>query len=183
MKITITAVLASVLVTLASCGSKEAKKESQYEFIEGYENMATVNKMIERSFSGSTTVNGKKYTYSIEVRNADSLEHVFNSEGMEYIDNTARLIIRQDSATVLNHVFTKQSFASIVPKALYDKTGMSSLCYNKLKEDKTDAMYFIASVGDPDETADMFFPIEITVAADGTFTMAEATGLDTEPIQ
>ena len=107
---------------------------------------------------------------------------VRNTQGDEYRDGQVTLLVRQGERTVFSRTFRKEDFSQLVPSKFMDTSALVGFSYNYTKLDDHSALYFIATVGDPDETADIAYPVQVRITPAGTMTMEKATNLDTEPI-
>ena len=71
----------------------------------------------------------------------------------------------------------------MVPADFLKSSTLVGVNYNFTKRDEDrSALYFIVTVGDPDETSDMVYPLELKVATDGSFSIKKAENLETAPI-
>lgn len=182
MKFNMICTLAALALVLSACGGGNKQQEDETERIveEVNENTGVAN-LISYDDAQTVTVNGKEYTYSYEFYPVDSLPHIINSQGIEYLDNVATLTIRRDSTVVTRKQFLKSSFKSYVPQEIWDQSGLVGFAYNYVRQQK-DAFYFIATIGDPDETSEISYPLEIRITTDGGMTISKASGIDTAPL-
>lgn len=181
MKTNMIITLAAVAM-LASCGGgNKQQEESTERIVEEVNEYTGVVNLTSYDNDESITINGKNYNYSYDFQPVDSLPHVINSQGVEYLDNAVVLTIRQDSTLVTTKRFFKSSFKSYVPKAIWEHSGLVGFSYNYVRQEH-DALYFIATIGDPDETADISFPLEIRITTDGGMTINKAINMDTAPL-
>ena len=128
------------------------------------------------------TVRGKQYDWSFRFTPVDSLPIVINPDGSRYHDNEVLLTIRRDSTIVLRRRFTKQSFASMVPKKELKNTALVGFCYNLNHTDDHSCLRFIATVGDPDETSGIYYPVEIRIDPDGSYSLHHVEDFETESL-
>ena len=103
----------------------------------------------------SFTYKGKEYQSSVVRRPDDSLPVVINEQGDKFVDNSITLRITSGGKSIVDKVFTKESFASLV---VYDKTTPQGIVY-------------AASVCYPQ--SDLYIPLSITVSADGKISLAK----------
>ena len=177
--------LAAIAFLVASCSgnNKEKDKDEKTEHI-----FETINKETgERSLksyeqSDTITIKGKLYNYKFKFSPVDSLQHIINAQGLKYLDNSVELLISLDSSVVIKKTFLKTTFRSYVPEKIWEGTGLVGFSYNFIRSER-DAFYFIATIGDPDETADVSYPLEIRLTTDGGMTIEKAQNLDTEPLR
>ena len=128
------------------------------------------------------TVRGKQYNWSFRFAPVDSLPIIVNPDGSRYHDNEVQLTIHRDSTLVLRRRFTKQSFASMVPKDELPNTALVGFCYNLNHTDDHSCLRFIATVGDPDETSGIYYPVEIRIDPDGSYSLHHVEDFETESL-
>lgn len=174
------AVLLASALLMGCGGSKEQKKQER--IVEEKDSVTGITTLRELHMNDSIILGGQKYSYRYDFVHNDSMPVVRNPQGDDYYDNQVTLVITQGQRTILSHTFTKHSFSSLVPQEFMKTSALVGFTYNYTKLDATDALYFIATVGDPDETADMSFPIQLRITPTGAVSMEKATDLDTEPI-
>lgn len=173
--------LLTVAMLAGSCGNpaKQTAQASQTEEVQEEDAIGTLR---ELHVTNTAKVGGKDYTYEYDFVHDETLPIVRNPQGDDYYDNCVRLSIEQDGKEVLVRTFTKRDFKDVVPEQFMSASALVGFTYNYTKTDMTDALYFIATVGDPDETADMVFPVQVKVSPSGQVTLEKADNLDTEPI-
>ncbi len=142
----------------------------------------TIGKLREMHIQKEITLAGKKYKYRYDFACDESLPVVRNPQGDDYYDNKVTLRIEHNGKEFFNRTFTKTDFSQIVPKNFMQSSALIGFTYNYTSDENSDALYFIATVGDPDESADMTFPIQLHISPDGNLKMEKAVNLDTEPI-
>jgi len=114
----------------------------------------------------------------------DTLPIIINADGAKYYDNAVNLIIwRDDSIKILHKVFLKKDFTDYVSNKYLQKSGLVGFSYNPIKGNDSNALYFLATIGDPDESAGVNFPIEIRISTTGAISMQKAEYIETEPLQ
>lgn len=136
----------------------------------------------EKHIASSVTIGDKEYIYQFDFVNDKNLPIVRNPQGDDYYDNKVKLSIQHGEKEIYTRTFTKNDFASVVPEKFLKNSALVGFTYNYTKNDANDALYFIATVGDPDETADMVFSVQIRISPSGEISMEKAENLDTEPI-
>jgi hypothetical protein len=178
---TLTIPLVLALALLAGCGS-QAKQQPAERIVETQDTATGIFTLRELHVADSIMLADKTYKYQFDFTPCDSLRPVRNQQGDDYYDNMVTLKVTQDGRTVTERTFTKQSFSELVPHDFMQYSALVGFTYDYTKMDASDALYFIATVGDPDETADMAFPIELRITPSGSLTLEKAVDLDTEPI-
>ena len=166
---------------LLGCNGNK-KSQAPQRVTETVDSTTGIIDLRELHITDSTKVNEKTYIYQYDFVHNDSLPIVRNPQGDDYHDNQVTLNIRQGNRTVLDRTFTKKDFNALVPADFMNTSALVGFTYDYTKQEDHTALYFIATVGDPDETADMSFPIQVKVTPDGSVSFEKATDLDTEPI-
>ena len=163
------------------CGTKQ-KEQPVEKVAETTEPTNGIIRLRELHIADSIKVDGKTYNYQYDFISNDSMPVVRNTQGDEYRDGQVTLLVRQGERTVFSRTFRKEDFSQLVPSKFMDTSALVGFSYNYTKLDDHSALYFIATVGDPDETADIAYPVQVRITSAGTMTMEKATNLDTEPI-
>lgn len=161
-----------------ACGGKEESQQSTGEG-EVQNEETSINSLEDKVFSDTVTIGGKLYKYTCTLEHIDSLI-VINPQGEEYVENRVKINVQQGETTIFDKVIDKSFYKDIVPSNLLRAYTMVGVSFNftKLEEDRS-ALYFIVTAGDPDETANMDYPLELKVATDGTYSLKEAENLET----
>ena len=128
------------------------------------------------------TVQGRLYRYEFRLAPVDSLPIITNADGARYHDNELQLTIRRDSTVVLRKRFTKKSFANYVPADAMRNSALVGFSYNLNHADDHSQLRFIATVGDPDETAGIYYPVELRITPDGTYSLHSVEDFETESL-
>lgn len=174
---------AAIAFLFSSCrNNNKPEEEEQKRIVETIDQETGIISLSEREYGDTITVKGTLYNYKFTFKPVDSLKHIINSQGLEYIDNAVSLTIRKDSTVVTEKKFLKSSFKSYIPDDLWEHSGLVGFAFNFVRQER-DAFYFIATIGDPDETADISLPLEIRITTDGGMTINKAVDLDTEPLR
>ncbi len=163
-----------------SCSEKKTETKQQ-TFIPVVEESVTPETLSLQTFTNSDSiiVNGIKYIYKFKFALSDSLPVITNSMNQKYYDNYVDLTIMRNNKTIFNKRFTKNTFKSIIPSKFFQTSALVGFNFNFNKMDKHDAFYFVASVGDPDPSSEMNFPIELTISPDFNVSYKEA--VETQP--
>ena len=141
-----------------------------------------IGRLREIHMNNKITVAKETYNYKYDFVSDESLPVVRNPQGDDYYDNKVTLSIKHGGKEIFNRTFTKNDFARLVPKQFMENSALVGFTYNYTKSETIDSLFFVATVGDPDETADMVFPIQLRISKNGQMTMEKAMGLDTEPL-
>ncbi|MBQ9640314.1 MAG: DUF4738 domain-containing protein [Bacteroidaceae bacterium] len=171
------------LATALIMGCKGTPKQpTPQREVETVDSVTGIINLRELHITDSVQVNGQTFAYHYDFTHNDSMPVVRNPQGDDYHDNQVTLSIVQGNRTVLQRTFTKHDFKALVPSEFMNSSALVGFTYDYTKQDDHTALYFIATVGDPDETADMSYPIQLKITPAGTVSFDKATDLDTEPI-
>lgn len=176
--------LAVIITTIALTACTEPKKQEVKQRVVEQTNPETgITDLSPRLVTDTCTVKGKQYTYSYDFHAVDSLPIVCNAQGVEYHDNTATLTIRERDNVIFHKVFDKHSLGSIVPEQHLETTALVGISFDYTKQNDQSAFHFILTVGDPDESNELYFPASVTIKTDGTVTYERATNIETAPLR
>ena len=182
MKLTPILYMSAAMLMLLSCGNTTTNDNHEDSL---WTSPAVSNEIIdlgtiERSYT--FTLRGKVYRYEFRLASVDSLPIIVNSDGTRYYDNDVTLTVRHDSTVVLRRRFTKHSFASHVPADQMRNSALVGFSFDFTHADDHNYLRFIATVGDPDETTSVNYPVEVRVAPDGTYSLFPAEDFETESL-
>lgn len=136
----------------------------------------------ERKYTDSVQVSGKTYVYEYSLTNCDTLPKVRNSEGDYYYDNQLSLHITKSGTNIYSHTFTKSEFKEFVPETMLQKSIIVGFTFNPLNTADPANLHFFLTVGNPDETADEDYTIDICITPTGSKSMTIAENLETESL-
>jgi len=173
--------IAAICLFIGCSGNKTAPT-SQDTIAVSPVSTTAINDMAEYNLEGQVEVEGVKYDYEFAFRNTTDLPVVTTSEGYRYHDNEVLLIISRGKETLYEHTFTKESFQSLIPAVDYKRSVLAGFNFNYMQQDKHDRFYFIAVVGDPDETSDISYSVGIAIDRNGGISTSIVETIDTEPI-
>lgn len=174
-------IISCLSLAVCSCGGKptaENENEQQSSSVAVAEDGAS--NMEEYNLSGTVEVDGMRYDYEFSFNNDPTLPVVTTAEGQKYHDNNVRLIISRGNETVYDHKFTKESFVNAVPAKDFKRSVLAGFNFNYMQQDKHDRFYFIAVVGDPDETSDISHSVGIAIDKSGTMSYSAVQSIDVE---
>lgn len=141
-----------------------------------------INSLYEYSDSGKHVAGGTTYKYKFQFKNDKTLPVVKNPLDYQFYDNKVTLRLTKGGQDILTRTFTKSDFKSLVPESFYETSALVGFCYNVDKERATDAVYFIATIGDPDSAADSSYAIEIRVSSAGDISYSILQDRETLPV-
>ena len=176
------AISIAAICLFANCTGNKTASSSQDTIATSAVSKNAVNDMAEYNLDGQIEVEGTKYTYEFAFLNDPSLTVVTTDEGFRYHDNKVELVISHGQDVVYEHTFTKESFQSLIPAADYKRSVLAGFNFNYMQQDRHDRFYFIAVVGDPDETSDISYSVGIAIDRSGGIATNIVETIDTEPI-
>ncbi len=182
MRKTAIAISIAAVCLFASCTGNKTAPSIQDTIASSTVSKNTVNKMSEYNLDGEVVVDGIRYTFEFAFSNNTQLPVVTTAEGYKYYDNSVKLYINRGQETVYEHTFTKEAFQSLIPAADYKRSVLAGFNFNYMQQDKHDRFYFIAVVGDPDETSDISYSVGIAIDKNGGISTSIVETIDTEPI-
>ena len=141
-----------------------------------------INSLYEYSDSGKHVAGGTTYNYKFSFKNDSTLPVVKNALDYQFYDNKVTFRLTKAGQTVITRTFTKADFKSLVPESFYKTSALIGFCYNADKEHATDAVYFIATIGDPDTSADSSYAIEVRINASGDISYNILQDRETLPV-
>lgn len=146
---------ATILAALAvsSCGEKKQTEDIIVDKI--VEKPQTeVKKVTKDAKHGSVKwISGNSYNYSILYTSLDTVPAVENY-GELYRDNAVNIIVnRSDGTEVCNKRITKSSFSGLLSSDMKTHGVLLNVVFDKADDNY---LYFVASIGSPDETNDDF---------------------------
>lgn len=173
----------AMLATMAVACTGEKKPPVAERIIEETDPTTGITSLRDYKLSDTITVAGRLYHYTCTFEHVDSMPIVINPQGLEYHESRVRIDIRRDETSVFSKTFYKNNFREFVPADMLKSSTMVGVNYNFIRRDEDrSAFYFIVTVGDPDETSDMAYPLELKVATDGSYSFKKAENLETGPI-
>lgn len=182
MKTLKTSFTALLLLTTLACNS--GKNPPQNERVVEIQDPETgIISLRDYILNDTITIGGQLYHYSCAFESVDSMPVVINPQGLEYHESRVCIEIQRDSTKIFHKTFYKSNFRDMIPADFLKTSTMVGVNYNFTKcEEDHSAFYFIVTIGDPDETSDMAYPLELKVATDGTYSLKKAENLETAPI-
>lgn len=167
----------------ASCSEHKKDEQPQNSQWKQSEERDEIISLAPLSYKGTATVDGKRLSYEYRMEAVDSLPIIVNSDGTRYYDNVVYLTVLGDnSATLLKRKFLKTDFAQYVSAENMRRSGLVGFSINPETDSTSQALRFIATVGDPDETSGVNFPMDIRVTPTGSISMRPAENIETAPL-
>lgn len=177
-----TSAMAFVVILLVACkGEKQPTMPSRT--VETVNAETGILALRDYTYTDTITIAGQPYSYTYTLEHVDTMPVLMNAQGTEYYESRVRIAIQKGNTTFFSKTFYKNDFRGLVPSDFLKTSTMVGVTYNFTKRDEDrSAFYFIVTVGDPDETSDMAYPLEFKVAPDGSTSMKKAENLETEPL-
>lgn len=175
--------VATLLVMMAMGCNNDKTPPKVQRVIEEQDPETGIISLRDYTINDTITIGGKLYHYSCSLEHVDSMPVLINPQGLEYHESRVNISIKNDNSTIFQKTFYKRNFHEQVPAAFLKTSTMVGVNYNVTKRDEDrSAFYFIVTVGDPDETSDMSYPLELKVTPDGSFSFKKAENLETGPL-
>lgn len=158
-----------VLGLLAACSSAKKDKTDDLQVV-GQDSVEVKGPQRMQVSDIKTPIDyrGKKYLSHVKRQPDESLPLVVNDQGEKYVDNCITLRLTCGEHTVLDKVFTKETFASLVDAKFLKNAILEGLVF-----DKTTSQGFIYAASVCYPQTDLYIPLKITVSADGKMSMAQ----------
>lgn len=161
-------------VALASCGNnnKSANDNSgplAQDSVDahGLQRMQTSKAETDISFKG------KEYHSQVSRTPDEELPHVTNEMGDTYVDNKIVLRLTRGGETIVDKVFTKNDFSSVVDADFLKKSVLEGIVYDKTTPQ---GIVYAASVCYPQ--TDLYVPLSITISSDGKMNIEKVEMLE-----
>lgn len=114
------------------------------------------------------TYKGKEYQSSVFRRPDETLPVVTNEQGDKFVDNRITLRINSGGKSIVDKVFTKENFASLVDAKFLKHSILEGLVYDKITPK---GIVYAASICYPQ--TDLYMPLSLTITADGKISIAK----------
>ena len=171
------------LLTLACANEK--KPEPPQRVVEDVDAETGIISLRNYTIDDTITIGGNIYQYTCQFEHVDSMPVLINTQGLEYHECRVSIKINRQGKSIFDKTFYKNSLRDYVPADFLKTSTLVGVNYNYIKrEADRSALYFILTVGDPDETSDnMAYPLELRVNTDGTYSIQKAENLETAPLR
>ena len=137
----------------------------------------------ERKGNGLHSIANTKLEYSFTLKADKKLSVVVNRMEERFYDNRAKVVITTPNGKKTEVSITKENLRQYIPEQIYGTSGLIGFCFNQERKQDNTGLYFIATIGDPDETADISYALELVMKADGTYQVHELKDKETYPIK
>lgn len=160
------------LYSLSSCKQKQENNDIIVEKIVEKPQNSSITSPSKESSGSIKWVNGDDYTYSIHISADNELPEV-TIGGETYKDNSAKLSVkRSDGTEFFAGTFTKNSFSGLLTNDIRQNGALVGFAFDHADESH---LYFVASIGSPDESSEQFALVQLIVDRMGTTSVAAYT--------
>lgn len=119
---------------------------------------------------------GSRYTVKVKRQVDTGLELVKDEDGDKYYDNKVWVrVLRSDGSEFFNHTFSKSDFAKYLDEHTKKNGAMLGVVFVKAEGDN---LYFVASVGSPEETSDEYVAMSVKVSRMGSISIKKDDCMD-----
>lgn len=155
-----------VLLTTACSTSVKDRKDDVQVLMQDSVAASAPQRMQVSDAKVAVTFKGKEYQSSVVRRPDESLPMVQDQQGDKFVDNRITLRITSGGKELVDKVFTKENFASLVPANFLKHAILEGMVYDKTTPQ---GIIYAASICYPQ--TDLYVPLRLTVAADGRISM------------
>lgn len=161
--------LACVSVIFLSACSSQSKNEKadRQALMEDSIKAAGPQRMQVSDIKSSFTYQGKEYQSSVLRQPDESLPMVKNEQGEKFVDNRITLRLTCGGKQIVDKVFTKESFSSLVDAKFMQYAILEGLVFDQTTPQ---GIIYAASVCYPQ--SDLYVPIRLTISSGGNISMA-----------
>lgn len=154
---------ALAILVVIGCSGKDAKKmDDERILMQDTTDKQGIQRMQVSKFEQTVKFKGKEYKVSLHRAPDDGLPRVESETGSIFVDNSITLRITRGNENIINKVFTKQSFSSVVPADFMKKSMLEGMVFDKITNQ---GIVFAVSVSYPQ--TDLYMPISMTVSESG----------------
>ncbi len=156
------------VIFLSACSSQNKKeKDDAQALMQDSLKAAGPQRMQVSDIKATFKYQGKEYQSSVLRRPDESLPIVKNEQGEKFVDNRITLRLTCGGKQIVDKVFTKESFTSLVDAKFMQYAILEGLVYDQTTPQ---GIIYAASVCYPQ--SDLYVPIRLTIASDGKISMA-----------
>lgn len=156
------------VIFLSACSSKSKDGNDMQVLMKDSTELAGPQRMQVSDVKATFTYKGKDYQSSVVRKPDESLPVVTNEQGEKFVDNRITLRITSGGKTVVDKVFSKESFASLIDARFMKYATLEGLVFDQTTPQ---GMIYAASVCYPQ--SDLYVPVKLTITADGKISMAK----------
>lgn len=170
-----------LLVCLLStaCSSSSKREGSKLTEMSAEKSASSLPERMQTSnVTERFTLKGNNYQSTVVRTPDESLPMVTNAEGDKFVDNRITLRITTQGRTLVDRVFTKQDFSSLLHARFLKYAILEGLVFDQVTE--TGMIRYAASVAYPQ--SDLYVPIRITVTPAGQLSIEREEMMDDTPM-
>ncbi len=156
-----------------SCGGNNRNASSGYSDYEKPDTSSAVLTMKDYHYSAEVKAGNVTYAYDIVRESNDTLPLVDSEEGESYADNYIRLRVNREGKEIFNKVFLKKHFKEFMDKDFIEHAILAGMAFDRVDENN---LRFATSISYP--ASDIYIPLSITIAPDGSFSIKKDEILD-----
>ncbi|AVM53905.1 DUF4738 domain-containing protein [Bacteroides zoogleoformans] len=169
MKNIVYALACASVLSLAACSSQNKhKKENVQTLQQDSIEVFAPQRMQVSDIKTAFTYKGKEYQSSVLRHPDETLPIVKNEQGEKFVDNRITLRISCEGKLLVDKVFTKESFASLIDAEFIRNSILEGLVYDRTTPE---GMIYAASVCYPQ--SDLYIPIRLLITTGGKISMTK----------
>lgn len=155
-----------VLLCAACSSQKKNDKDDMKVLMQDSTEVSGPQRMQVSDAKETISFKGKEYHSSVVRRPDENLPVVVNEQGEKFVDNRITLRIACGNKQVVDKVFTKESFASLVDARFLKHAILEGLVFDKTSPG---GLIYAASICYPQ--TDLYVPLRLTISTDGKISM------------
>lgn len=156
------------VIFLSACSSQNKKeKEDAQALMQDSVEAAGPQRMQVSDIKATFNYQGKEYQSSVLRQPDESLPIVNNGQGEKFFDNRITLRLTCGGKQIVDKVFTKENFTSLVEAKFMQYAILEGLVYDQTTPQ---GIIYAASLCYPQ--SDLYVPIRLTITSDGKISMA-----------
>lgn len=157
------------VIFLSACSSQNKKeKDDAQALMQDSVKAAGPQRMQVSEVKATFKYQGKECQSSVLRQPDESLPIVKNEQGEKFVDNRITLRLTCGGKQIVDKVFTKENFASLVDAKFMQYAILEGLVYDQTTPQ---GIIYAASVCYPQ--SDLYVPIRLTITSDGNISMAK----------
>lgn len=158
----------TIVGSLASCKNKKQDEDIMIEKIID-KPQSKAESMPSKTKSDTAKWTGNIYNYTIRRVADTSLEDVENHDCLFHDNRIELTITRSDGSQFFSQTFTKSSFSGLLRREAKETGVFLSMAYDR---SDSNHLYFVASIGSPDESYDDFSLVQLIIDRQGVTSVA-----------
>lgn len=119
---------------------------------------------------------GSRYKIVVKRQPDVSLAIVEDEDGTKYYDNKVMVrVLRSDGSEFFHRSFVKSDFSKFVDERISKMGALLGVVFVKAEGDN---LYFVGSVGSPDESSDEYVPMTVMISKMGSVSIQKTENMD-----